>query len=71
MAAGGSGMVPLFAFGAGTGTGTGSAAAAIGPQPSKQTPRRRAGLRISLSATLARESTKRTDFADHSMRRIH
>ena len=49
-AADGGGTLPLFAFGAGTGTGTGSATAAIGPQPSRHTPRRRAGLRISLSA---------------------
>src|SRR3954454_12090413 len=71
MAGAGGGMVPLFAFGAGTGIGMGSAAAAIGPRPSRHTPRRRAGLRISLSATLAHESAERMGSADHSMRRIH
>src|SRR6267154_266178 len=70
IAAAGGGMVPLFALGAGTGTGTGSATAAIGPRPSRHTPKKRAGLRISLSATLAHESAERMGSADHNMRRI-
>src|SRR5882672_3744650 len=61
----------LLALGAGAGTGTGSATADKGPRLSRHTPRRRAGLRISLSATLAQGPVERIGSADHSMRRIH